>query len=672
MITVQKFLALDKPASDALSWSAGQNHGIVDSVTGDRCLFVYSTANTNVLLYVCAANSNVWLKKATVNVGVQNGLLGVCQDITNGAVHALLFDSTGITNARRYARWALTRSGGHVTGFSVTTSFDLTTHTNSDFDPRGSIYVFKFGGAERLAYIYGYATTSGPTTDFVYYCAESSTLTPSSSASFTGIDGSGSDTLAINLTDLTGIRTNHTFQAWLAQETSTENLFLIAGHVYSGDTLAVTTTGTLNDCWYKQLTKGASGWTAPTATVAGTAFATDNGTTVPCVMGVFTGTSRAYVMYTSPANGVKISYLDSAGALNTISASPLSTANRGGFGALTVDASNNIQAIFNTEGVSGSLNPVNRFAYYDNTQGAWTININGTAIADIITMVGFGQSSACFAAQIVGNSVAQSVTGVVNVAGIFDANPFPVAALKSPPPGRKPGYQPPPNKIQVTGVSAAQVNAYTLTALAGSYAYTGQSATLTRSKVIVASNGTYTYTGQSANLVTGRVLTALNGTYSYAGQSATLLRSKLLTAQNGTYSITGQSATITYTPAATGYTLTAQAGSYAVTGQSTSLLKSYVLACQPGSYNYAGQNAVISYSGSPPISGSNPAQPAGGGWSSKFEFKKRQVEIEEPAIAIAVKSDTLSVSERAELSKELADVLIKSDDDDEEAILLLL
>ena len=110
---------------------------------------------------------------------------------------------------------------------------------------------------------------------------------------------------------------------------------------------------------------------------------------------------------------------------------------------------------------------------------------------------------------------------------------------------------------------AAASGAYTITANAGSYAYTGVAATITRT----------------------RVLSADAGSYPYTGQDATIARSKLVTADAGSYPYTGIDATITYTPAGA-YTVTAEAGNYPYTGQAATI--DYTPAVSPATQFYSG------------------------------------------------------------------------------------
>ena len=92
--------------------------------------------------------------------------------------------------------------------------------------------------------------------------------------------------------------------------------------------------------------------------------------------------------------------------------------------------------------------------------------------------------------------------------------------------------------------------AYTITALAGTYAVLGQNASLLRSKLITPLAGAYLISGQPATLSKGLVLLPAAGTYAINGQPAILTHTAagayLITALTGQYLVTGQSAILTW------------------------------------------------------------------------------------------------------------------------------
>ncbi len=423
-LQVTPFFALaSTPKASDLEWNACQHLGGRDPGTGDLFQFRCDASTAPIQLYTSTDNGATMPLKSsnatTPYTGNLTGILCVAQDVTNGAVHFLMFDRTGITNARGYGRATFTTSGGHITGYTwQQTPFTLTTHTNAGAEPYGVINVFAFGAGERIVYAIGLATG---TTDLTYYAAESSTVTPSSSASFTGIDGSGSDTLIVNLTDATNsLRTNHLSAVAFAQCGSTQDLTMFCAHKFAGDTLNNTGTGVVAT-WYKQLAKGASGWTAPTSTTVGTTIVDDDGTTIPNICDVYSTTQGAYIMAMTPTQGVKFWYLDSSAVLNEVPGSPLPTQHRGGFGTFSVDSSGRIMCMYTTLGVN-DVTPIAQAAQYD--LNTWKVFPARTG-TDVMSYSGAIPWAYGIAGLVInGSSVSQIHTGTVEVASIVQVGPY--------------------------------------------------------------------------------------------------------------------------------------------------------------------------------------------------------------------------------------------------------
>jgi hypothetical protein len=422
-LQVTSFFSLaSSPKADDLEWNACQRLGGKDAGTGDEFQFRWNAGSASIQLYTSQDNGATFPLKAsdatTPYTGNLTGVLCVAQDVTNGAIHFLMFDRSGITNARGYGRATFTTSGGHITGYTwQQTPFALTNHTNAGAEPYGVIYVFGFGAAERIFYAIGLATG---TTDLTYYAAESSNVTPSSSASFTGIDGSGSDTLIVNLTDATNsLRTNHLSTVAFAQCGSTQDLTMFCAHKFAGDTLNNTGTG-VAAAWYKQCAKGASGWTAPTSTTVGTTIVDDDGTTIPNIMDVWSTNQGAYMMGMSPTGGVSFWYVDSSAVLNAVPGSPLPTAHRGGLGTFGVDSSGRIWAIYTTLGVN-DVGPISQMAHFDLTK--WNV-FNAAYSSDVMAYSGAAWVYGCSGLVIEGSSVSQLHTGTVKVATLVQLGPY--------------------------------------------------------------------------------------------------------------------------------------------------------------------------------------------------------------------------------------------------------
>jgi hypothetical protein len=187
--------------------------------------------------------------------------------------------------------------------------------------------------------------------------------------------------------------------------------------VFSSDTIA-TTTGALNTQWYKTLAKGASGWTAPTSTTAGTTILTDNGTSNPFLNATTSGAGRAYALLNDPANGVKAVYVDSAGSLTTIAGTPLSTASRGGFGTLSVDSLGNIHCVYGTIDSTDAVFAAG-FAYYNGT--SWTNTAASSAVNTLNITGVWGWSWGAAAIRVNGDALPQTATGTVVGGSIYDS-----------------------------------------------------------------------------------------------------------------------------------------------------------------------------------------------------------------------------------------------------------
>lgn len=132
------------------------------------------------------------------------------------------------------------------------------------------------------------------------------------------------------------------------------------------------------------------------------------------------------------------------------------------------------------------------------------------------------------------------------------------------------------------------VNAYTLTAAAGTYAFTGTAATLTHKYVVSAAAGAYTLTGTAATLRRNLPLIAGAGSYTLTGSAASLLHKYILAAGAGSYAMTGTPATLKH-----GFAVAAGAGSYALTGTAASLRKTWLLGAGAGSYLFTGTAVTL-------------------------------------------------------------------------------
>lgn len=520
-ITVTPFATLPStPKLNPIYWAPGQDRGFRDVVTGDLCQWRDDGSAAPVQLYTSQNNGQTWALTATnattPYTGGLTGVLSVCQDVTNGAAHFLMYNRTSTTSARGYGRATLVRSGGHVTGYTWTqTPFALTTHTSSSLDPRGTISIFKIGGTEFIVYLIGLGNSSTVAT---YYAGLSTSLTPSSSAGFTGINGTGSDTQVINLTVDSTFGGNHQLAALIAQDDITEDLYLFFGFVFSGDLL--NNTGTSSSAvWYKRLAKSGSSWTAPTANTAGTTIVSEDASTIPALMSVRTGPGlgRAYVMVGTPTSGVKLYYL-SSGSLTTVSGSPISTAHRGGFGTFSVDGSGNIYVIACTMGVNDATPAAYESSFNGTTwttttdTGADTVGVSGCAWSLGVAAIQDRGSSmaqtqtAAYAASIFSSGssdITVSVSGQAATSTIGTVSPSRFISLNGQPYSVSSGSIIPAVSIQVIGQPSSWSAQSFIVSLNG--ALSGQGVTWAAGAISAGSDLTVSLVGQSGTSVSGNI-----------------------------------------------------------------------------------------------------------------------------------------------------------------------
>lgn len=138
--------------------------------------------------------------------------------------------------------------------------------------------------------------------------------------------------------------------------------------------------------------------------------------------------------------------------------------------------------------------------------------------------------------------------------------------------------------------------AYSMDALAGSYAVSGAAATFLNNRAIAATAGAYTITGVSAATLATRVLPTAIGTYAVSGASALTTAQRVVLANAGATSITGANAFLTR-----GVSFDATAGTVLITGAPTSLMAARVLVTSSGAYTILGSSADITAGVLPPV-----------------------------------------------------------------------
>ncbi len=130
----------------------------------------------------------------------------------------------------------------------------------------------------------------------------------------------------------------------------------------------------------------------------------------------------------------------------------------------------------------------------------------------------------------------------------------------------------------------------TITAEAGSYAYSGQDAGINRSLLVSADAGAYAYTGQDADILRGLRLAADPGAYAWAGQDVDInvTAVTLINAEAGAYAYAGQDVDFRFDSV-----IAAEAGAYNWAGQQAEIVKALRLIAEAGAYSWAGQQAEI-------------------------------------------------------------------------------
>lgn len=144
--------------------------------------------------------------------------------------------------------------------------------------------------------------------------------------------------------------------------------------------------------------------------------------------------------------------------------------------------------------------------------------------------------------------------------------------------------------IPAGGVQGGAVDNKTITADAGSYAFTGSTAAVELGREVAADAGSYLFGGTDAALEVGREVVAAAETYAVSGQDAALERGYEVAADAGSYTVSGTAATFVRS-----YVVTVEAGSYVIGGQDAGLVATGgapVLVADGGSYTISGTDAA--------------------------------------------------------------------------------
>ncbi|HEX2584057.1 MAG TPA: hypothetical protein VHL14_02930, partial [Steroidobacteraceae bacterium] len=362
------FTVLPNYGSLGTEWVNGETRLIKDnSSAGSGDLFGFTWSDAGALNLIVSSDNGVSWNKVATHSTTANRILAITQD-SHTCVHAISWGS--VSDSGYYTRIALAYDANrHISDFSVASSFALPSHGNQGIEKRADIkMVTNSGNAETIVYSIG-LTTSLSARDIKVYMAKASSLAPSS---FTGIDGTGSDTKVFDSCNYncSGILTfqTHNHTALFAQNSATHDLYLFEGPIdgdYGFNDNSITSANTI---YVTRLSSGSSGWTPGATSVVSSN--NKNGIT-PELMSVASGGSYAWVMYIDPLNGIKFGRVDSSGAYSESAVtSPDNTQSRNGWGVFTVSSDDSkIWAIWNTLGALGA-SPSAAEGYWNGT--SWT------------------------------------------------------------------------------------------------------------------------------------------------------------------------------------------------------------------------------------------------------------------------------------------------------------
>lgn len=370
-------------------WSTGETRAIKDNQTGDLLVFrgTDSGSGSSGSKFNLAGSRDNGATWQTIATNVSNPATGgfqwpsrivaVAQD-SSGLVHALTAGTDG-DGRFFYQRFALQRTAGHVTAFSLSTSapIALPNHNrNNSADIRGDIGVYRLNGAEVVVWAYDTAMSSD-LKDVRVYAGRSTHLLPAASSDFLMLDGSAAgDTLLFQNTSSVSpcMLCNHYTEALIAQNEASEDLYMFLGQLNSDHAVGLGTNAELN-LRAIRLGKSSSGWTIGATTTIATA-----GSVAPQLIDVDSASDRAWVMYVHPTNGISYGYFNASGTYvsGPASTGTAATAGRAAFGAFTAGDNGRLWSIWHLYGYLGSPK-AGGASYWNGT--SWT-NFSDSGVRD--------------------------------------------------------------------------------------------------------------------------------------------------------------------------------------------------------------------------------------------------------------------------------------------------
>lgn len=335
----------------ALEWNTGEQKGWEDS-TGDIALLEWS--GTTIQLSTAQNRSTTITPVATMTSQSVSRTFCCAVDST-GLVHVFLAGTNPDTKMY-YGRLVITRSGGHITGFSWDVSpFALPDHSHRGIDFRQDIKVLTLNGVERVNIAYGSDTGSGD--NWQVYGLKSKSITPATAADFAGWNNSGSDQTLYS-TSGTSVRINHQCHALFAQVKANSLLCLFLPRFLGDYSQGGNSPGTDLTCQL-YVANGTTGWDA-----SGSPFVIDNGTTVePEIMDACSTQNAAYLLYVKSDSSVRVGKVDASGTFSDVVTLSTGT-NRSGMGCLQVLDNGKFWSTVITFGVLG-VSPLVKHYFWD-------------------------------------------------------------------------------------------------------------------------------------------------------------------------------------------------------------------------------------------------------------------------------------------------------------------
>lgn len=352
-------------------WAKGCPIGAVDPVTGDYVALTYRPSNNRTYLAVSTDKGVTW----TYLLATDGESFG------GGGFTSLAIDSAGgvhvVSEELQYCKIALTRSGGHVMGWtqgSLITPATGALNTNYCYNPT-VLVVKNANGTECLAIscVHNLTSSGGNYDRAVIEITVTHNLTPTATANFFSLDGTaGSYTTIYTAIDATTDLNGYDASTMLAQMPGSKALVCWWGHNINEQYV-----GALYYCRYVLCSASGTNWTPETVTE----IAHTTGARWVNVNNLVASSSEVFGLRTDGDNGLVIDKWASDGTFSKAFLSvPSSTPPIGLSGFLNVNASGTeFWCAYTRQDVS---NPVGVQVYWGHyVNGSWITTLDTSGIA---------------------------------------------------------------------------------------------------------------------------------------------------------------------------------------------------------------------------------------------------------------------------------------------------